>query len=266
MAMSTPEFVSSTLIRICNPDHSSYGSDFSNLCAVMKSLPSTARTYVRLIADSPDDNCFSLLVGVVESWIHDMSKIFPKTSAGVPNAHLEFDRMKETRMRAFADKFIGEYDSSGLSCCLENVSKITFGRLGAFLHLALFMAWSHTISDNEKPPINFPINCLVGKYALPVIYYVAGWTIYSASKASTIAADKRSLFFRFTAAQTIDGCAAKSMDLPTSLVERRRRRASVYCTREYFDFVCLVESIYLTNLTLKMMMAYNDGDIVAKIS
>ncbi len=31
MAMSTPEFVSSTLLRICNPDPSSYGSNFSNL-------------------------------------------------------------------------------------------------------------------------------------------------------------------------------------------------------------------------------------------
>ena len=72
MAMSTPEFVSSTLLRLCDPDRSSWGSDFSNLCAVMKSLPSTARTYVRLVADSPDNNCFCLLVSVVESWIHDM--------------------------------------------------------------------------------------------------------------------------------------------------------------------------------------------------
>ena len=55
------------------------------------------------------------------------------------------------------------------------------------------------------------------------------------------------------------------MNLPTSLVERRKRRALVYCTREYFYFICVIESIYLTNLTLKMMMAYNDGDIVAKI-
>jgi hypothetical protein len=72
MAMSTPEFVSSTLLRICNPDPSSYGSDFCILCTVMKSLPLAARMYVRLIADSPDDNCFGLLVGVVESWIHNL--------------------------------------------------------------------------------------------------------------------------------------------------------------------------------------------------
>jgi hypothetical protein len=40
MAMSPAKFVSSTLTRICNPDPSSCGSDFSNLCIVMKSLPS----------------------------------------------------------------------------------------------------------------------------------------------------------------------------------------------------------------------------------
>jgi hypothetical protein len=81
MAMSPAEFVSSTLTRICDPDPSSYGSDFSNLCVVMKSLPSTARTYVRLIADSPDDACFCLLVlvGVVKNWIRDMAERFPKT-------------------------------------------------------------------------------------------------------------------------------------------------------------------------------------------
>jgi hypothetical protein len=127
------------------------------------------------------------------------------------------------------------------------------------------MAWSHVISDNQKPPINFPAECLVGKYALPVVYYVAGWTLYSASKASSIAADKRPLFFRFAAAQTIDGCAAKGMNLPSSLVERRKWRASVYCTREYFDFICRIESIFLANLTLKMMLAYSDGDIVTRI-
>jgi hypothetical protein len=35
--------------------------------------------------------------------------------------------------------------------------------------------------------------------------------------------------------------------------------------REYFDSVCFVEITYLANLKLKMMMAYNDGDIISKI-
>ncbi len=55
------------------------------------------------------------------------------------------------------------------------------------------------------------------------------------------------------------------MSLPTSLVERRKWRASVYYTQEYFDFLCLVESIFVANLMLTMMLAYNDGNIVAMI-
>jgi hypothetical protein len=218
-----------------------------------------------LVANSLEDNCFSLLVGVVENWIHDLAEIFPKTAAGVPNAQLEFERRKDkSNMYVFIHKFMKEYDSSGLSCP-DDISLITFGQLGPFLHLALFMAWSDVICDNEKLPIDFLGDYLVGNYALPVIYYIAGWMLFSVLKASTVAADNRSLFFRFAARHAIDECVAKSMNLPTSLVERRKRRALVYCTREYFDFICVIESIYLANLTLKMMLAYNDGDILAKI-
>ncbi len=109
------------------------------------------------------------------------------------------------------------------------------------------------------------MDCLVGRYALPVVYYVAGWPLYSAYKASVIAVDKRPLYFMFATLHTIDKRAAKMMNLPTSLTERRKWRASVYCTQEYFDFICLVESIFLVNLTLKMMLAYNDGNIVTGI-
>jgi hypothetical protein len=54
----TSNFVSSTLERICNLDVSSCCFDFDNICIVMSSLPATARTYVQLLARSPDDTCF----------------------------------------------------------------------------------------------------------------------------------------------------------------------------------------------------------------
>ncbi len=263
MAMSLAEFVSSTLTRICDPDPSSCGSDFSNLCIVMKSLLSTARKYVRLISDSPDDTCFCLIVGVVENWIQNMAERFPQTAAGVPNAQLDFKRAKEMKMRAFIADFMKEYDLTGLPPA--DISCITFGRLGAFLHLVLFQAWSDAICNNEKPPIEFPVDCLVGRYALPVVYYIAGWTLFSMSKASTVAADNRPVCFTFAASQTIDERAAKRMNLPTSLMERRKRRASVFCTPNYFDFLCCIESIFLANLMLKMMLAYSNGDIVTRI-
>jgi hypothetical protein len=263
MAMSPAEFVSSTLTRICNPDPSSYGSDFSNLCIVMKSIPSIACTYLQLIADRPDDACFCLLVDVVENWIQNRVERFPRTAAGVPNAQLNFERAKEMKMRAFVADFMKEYELTGLFPA--DISCIIFGRLGAFLHFALFQAWSNAICDNEKPPIEFPVDCLVGRYALPVVYYVAGWTLFSMSKATTIAADNRPVYFTFPASRIIEEREAKRMNLPSSLVERRKQRASVYCTREYFDFLCCIESIVLANLTLKMMLAYSDGDIVTRI-
>jgi hypothetical protein len=47
-------------------------------------------------------------------------------------------------------------------------------------------------------PIEFPVDCLVGMYTLPVVYYVAGWTLFSMSKATTIAADNRPVCFSST--------------------------------------------------------------------
>ena len=119
------------------------------------------------------------------------------------------------------------------------------------------MAWSDVICNNEKPPIDFPVDCLVGKYAFPAIYYVAGCMLFSMFKAFTVAVDNRPLFFSFAARHTFNECVAKGMNLPTSLVERRKHRSSVYCKREYFYFIGIIEIIYLAYLTLKMMLAYN---------
>jgi hypothetical protein len=113
-AMSLAKFVSSSLMRICNPD-TGCGSNFNNLCTMMSLLPLSMCTYVMLVANSPEDNWFSLLVGVVENWIHDMAERFPNTAAGIPNAQLEFERRKESNMRVFIHKFMKEYNSSSLS-------------------------------------------------------------------------------------------------------------------------------------------------------
>ncbi len=78
MAMSASKFVSLTLLRICDLEPSSCGLDFSNLCAVMNSLLSAARMYVQLLASSPDDTCFCLLVSVVENWIQNTAERFPQ--------------------------------------------------------------------------------------------------------------------------------------------------------------------------------------------
>ncbi len=53
------------------------------------------------------------------------------------------------------------------------------------------------------------------------------------------------------------------MGLPTSLVKRRKHKLSVYCTQQYFEFICFVEKVYLANLPLKMMLTYKDSNIIS---
>lgn len=121
------------------------------------------------------------------------------------------------------------------------------------------------MSNYEKPLVRFPKECLVGKYAKPVIYYVAGWTLYSTSKALTIAQSKRTIYFEFALAHSVNESSAKDAGLPTAYVNRRKRKLSVYCTQQYFEFICFVESIFLANLILDMMLAYNNGNIISTI-
>jgi hypothetical protein len=154
MVVSSSEFVSLKLERMCNPDTSFCGSDFSNLCRVIISLPSTECAYIRMAARSPENTCFCILVDVVENWIQDMVEKVPRTTARLPNAQLEFDREKEHKMGAFIDDFMKEYESSGISA--TEMSSFGFGQLGTYIHLALFHAWSDQICNNEKPPVGFP--------------------------------------------------------------------------------------------------------------
>jgi hypothetical protein len=89
--------------------------------------------------------------------------------------------------------------------------------------------------------------------------------LYSASKALTIARDKKPLFLEFSKAHSKEDEIAQSSELLISLMGRRKRNSSVYCSCDFFEFICIVECVYLSNLSLKMMMAYADGDIIAHI-
>jgi hypothetical protein len=128
-----------------------------------------------------------------------------------------------------------------------------------------FNEMMHLVCNYKKPPVKFTVDCLVGKYARPVLYYIAGWMLYSASKALTVAKDKRPTYYRFEAMHSIMESEAKMMVLPTSLVERRKQKLSVYCTQQYFEFICFVEIVYFANLSLKMMSADKDGNIISVI-
>ena len=106
------------------------------------------------------------------------------------------------------------------------------------------MSWSFSAVDLERTPITVPRENLVGKYARVVIYYVAGWTLYSMSRAKTVAREKRKMYFGFVWDERMERDEANKASLPTSLVEIQKGMAKMYASSDYFDFICLMESIF----------------------
>ena len=80
----------------------------------------------------------------------------------------------------------------------------------------------------------------------------------------TISKDKGQIYFDFAKNHTMDTEYAFSARLPTQLVEKRKRRhgSKIYCSNDFYNFIYFVESTFLNNLTLKMMIAYSNGDLV----
>jgi len=50
-----------------------------------------------MVASSPENNCFYLLVDVVENWIRDMAERFPNFCWGT-KCLVGFERMKESKI------------------------------------------------------------------------------------------------------------------------------------------------------------------------
>jgi hypothetical protein len=199
-----------TLKQIGNPQPKD-GSDVNNYSSSINEFPPAICTYLRLLVVSPENWCISLLFSlIVDFWIDAIAQISPRSSAGIPYAQLDFNRWKQSYMETFINNFVAKYDSASLT---KTIAKITFGHICGFLHTSLFMAWLHLVCNRKKPSVELPSDCLVGYFARPVIYYAAGWTIYKASKALTVARDKRPVYYRFEAAQSINASLAKSIGL-----------------------------------------------------
>jgi hypothetical protein len=137
------------------------------------------------------------------------------------------------------------------------------GRLGQYLHKIIYQEWVRTSADGKCPPVQIPGKVKLGKYVWPVIYYVADWTLYSASRALTISLQEIEKYFSFVRRNNTTKEGAEKAKLPIDSVEKRTQRAAKnYASKAYYNFICSVELIYLTKLNIKMMRAYADSDIM----
>ena len=73
-------------------------------------------------------------------------------------------------MRTFLADFMKDYNSTGLP--LADICDITFGRLGAFLHLALFHAWSDAMQYVARRGRKLNSRWIVALESMPCLLYI----------------------------------------------------------------------------------------------
>ena len=81
------------------------------------------------------------------------------------------------------------------------------------------------------------------------------------SLAETIAKDERQIYFDSAKNHTMDAESALSAGLVTRLIDKRKWHygSKIYCSSDFYNFNYFVESTFLNNLTLKMMMLKVNG-------
>ena len=75
------------------------------------------------------------------------------------------------------------------------------------------------------------------------------------------------MYFDFFLAHSVDANVAAESTLPEQIIKKRKRKsgANIYCNKNYFELICAVESTYINNLIIEMMMAYAHGKLVHDI-
>ena len=96
--------------------------------------------------------------------------------------------------------------------------------------MVIYHEWTHTAIDSKRPLVEIPDSVAVNRYAHPVIYYVAGWTLFSTSRALTVAGKERCKYFLFVQDHSIGKVAAQDANLNTSIIVKRKQKSTkVYC-------------------------------------
>lgn len=264
LSLPIPEFVNSVLQNIVDCDEAASNSESIIFWRVIHDMKEGELKTVQYLAKNPEHKGVSILAELVHGFTNIAAEVFPNAAAQLPSSELDFlkKRLKQSDT-VFAPRWL---EIQSLLPTANELSSLEFGFLGMHLEACLFFEWSNASVDTDRPAIEFPAENLVSKYALPVVYYVAGWTLSSVSLAKLAARHKRPIFASFASIHCIGRKDAEQANLPISLVVRRQRKSLSFSNQVYFDFICAIESIYLHNLNLKMMIAYNDGDLLDAIN
>jgi hypothetical protein len=135
------------------------------------------------------------------------------------------------------------------------------------IEMVIFYKWAHLQYSRTRPSIviNETDQFSVDKYSTGVLYYTTGWIlqrlIFDKSEKKII----QLVFGEFADCHCLSCDDAKSANLPVELVVHRQVSKLVYSDSPFFELIKLIESIYVANLSMEMMLAYDDGSLIEHI-
>ena len=103
-------------------------------------------------------------------------------------------------------------------------------------------------------------------YSHQVLYYTTGWLLCRLVSASTEKHSMKQYFANVYRDHSVTLSVAKEKCLPTTLTERRQLSKLLYSDELFFKFIQFIESIYVDNLTLEMMIAFDDDSLIEQIN
>ena len=239
---------------------------FHHLFLGMK--PERKPALVHLIEIGVSNGNANALFGVLTTFfmkvVTALAEVIPKKAATLSKAELAYRKELAVIERTTMAKWVE-----------LRTDDIMVAKLGLVQYRSLLVAIMQSIRaefrvayvEDDSPPIEFPGKDLVSKYAEPVLYYSASFVIGRCKMAKSVAERDRVPYRIFAETHLISTAEAKEDNLPTRLVEEREGISGSFsrCSRGAYQLMRKVESFFLAYLTLEMMIAYPEGDLIVKI-
>ena len=148
------------------------------------------------------------------------------------------------------------------------MDKLSVRRLLVAIEMVLFVDWSYLhYSRDHQSIIIIPSNEMENHpYSTDVLYYTAGFILQRLFVAKTEKGSFRYWFTTFAESNTMLLDYAIDEGLPTSIIEHCQLN-NIFCPNQrFFHFIQIIEANYVSNFTLEIMTAYDDGSLIDEIN
>ena len=209
----------------------------------------------------------AMVVETVDAYTEKIVEVMPKVSKMVPDADLKFSLWRKRNAFEKAQAFA--LAAKNNFCTYQSESMEELRLLFLSIEDVMGREWGERAYEVSTPEIVIPPigENKVHPYSEGVLYYTAGWTLHGLGNVTK--KQYPTLFnwaSKFSEYNSVTKEEAAKLGLPTYVVDRKEAKRLTRPNKAFFDYICHIETIYLTNVTTSMMLAYIAGDLFKKIS